>query len=185
VESRKQFNTEEAIQECYGEDASMFAGGEGGEDGNNVLASAIDAMVDRINDKVKNKMVAFLEQEQVAEQLNRVEAIVKTLDDEDEEQKQMEAEDRQSAREALEVVKLPKNISPEDVIRYESYKLMEKERDALLDEIAKVEQATKRLNERIEDHETSVNQGVTSLQEVEAKLQESASLLQEESKLQG
>ena len=82
LESRKGFDTEEAIKECYGDDASMFHDGSSHEADNNsvnVLASAIDAMVDRVNEKVKKEMLEFLERERVPERLAKVEAIINQL----------------------------------------------------------------------------------------------------------
>ena len=175
VESRRKFNTEEAIEECYGDDASMFDDGAGG--GQSVLATAIDAMVDQVNENVKSNIVAYLEQEEIQEKLASVEAIINRLDANDEAQRQADEEDRQSARNALASVRLPKDVLPSDLIRYQSYKLMEKEREALLEEIAKVEEETKGLNERIAGHEDVVSRGVQSMQATEQQIQQSTQIL--------
>lgn len=175
VESRRKFNTEEAIEECYGDDASMFDDGAGG--GQSVLATAIDAMVDQVNENVKSNIVAYLEQEEIQEKLASVEAIINRLDANDEAQRQADEEDRQSARSALASVRLPKDVLPSDLIRYQSYKLMEKEREALLEEIAKVEEETKGLNERIAGHEDVVSRGVQSMQATEQQIQQSTQIL--------
>lgn len=175
VESRRKFNTEEAIEECYGDDASMFDDDAGG--GQSVLATAIDAMVDQVNENVKSNIVAYLEQEEIQEKLASVEAIINRLDANDEAQRQADEEDRQSARNALASVRLPKDVLPNDLIRYRSYKLMEKEREALLEEIAKVEEETKGLNERIAGHEDVVSRGVQSMQATEQQIQQSTQIL--------
>ena len=175
VESRRKFNTEDAIKECYGDDASMFDDDAGG--GQSVLATAIDAMVDQVNDTVKRNIVTYLEQEGIQEKLANIEAIINRLDANDEKQRQADAEDRQSARDALASVRLPKDVLPSELIRYQSYKLMEKERDALLEEIAKVEEETNGLNERIASNEDVVNRGVQSMRAMEQQIQQSTQIL--------
>jgi len=175
MESRRKFNTEDAIKECHGDDASMFDDDAGG--GQSVLATAIDAMVDQVNDTVKSNIVTYLEQEGIQEKVENIEAIINRLDANDEKQRQADAEDRQSARDALASVRLPKDVLPSELIRYRSYKLMEKERDALLEEIAKVEEETNGLNERIASNEDVVNRGVQSMRAMEQQIQQSTQIL--------
>ena len=178
LESRRKFNTEEAIKECYGDDASMFDDSGDGSGGQSVLASAIDAMVDQVNEKVRNSIVGYLEQEGIEKKLASVETIINRLDANDDEQKQADAADRQSARDALASVRLPKDVLPAELMRYQSYKLMENERNALLEEIAKVEEETKVVNERIASHEDVVNQGVRSMQAMGQQIQQSTKILE-------
>ena len=178
LESRRKFNTEEAIKECYGDDASMFDDSGDGSGGQSVLASAIDAMVDQVNEKVRNGIVGYLEQEGIEKKLASVETIINRLDANDDEQKQADAADRQSARDALASVRLPKDVLPAELMRYQSYKLMENERNALLEEIAKVEEETKVVNERIASHEDVVNQGVRSMQAMGQQIQQSTKILE-------
>lgn len=180
-ESRNAFSTGDAIEECYGEDASMFQdGGDGTKPHtNNVLASAIDAMVDRVEEKLRGEILEFLERERVQERLARVESIIDELDKSDQEQKQADADDRQSVRDALNNVLLPKDVFPAGIIRYQAYKLMEKELHSLKVEIANVENETQHIDDRIRKHEGQVDQGNQSIRDLRQNLQTSAVIVAE------
>lgn len=175
--SKRQFDTEEAIREVYGEDAKLFD--DGSSENNNFLASAIDAMVDQVNNRVMKEMLEFFEKEKMKEHLDKIESIEIELDKEDEDAKRREAEDRQSARDALEAVRLPPDVTPEDVIRYQSYQLMLKEKQSLLEALAKVESDTKELDDRILLCGGEVEKGEKSLQKVAQDLKETAAMLKD------
>ena len=64
-------------------------------------------------------------------------------------------------------------------MRYHAYKLMEQERDALIEELAKVEGESSDLDARIRNCETVVKQGARTLQDIGQELQKSAAMLSE------
>jgi DNA gyrase/topoisomerase IV subunit A len=174
--SRKSFSTEDAIRDCYGDDASMFD--EGASDSNNFLASAIDAMVDQVNTKVKSEMLEFLGEEKIEERLNEIEGIIHELNNHDRIQKEADEEDRNSARAALEGTKLPKDVQPEDILRYQNHRLLLAEREKLLAAISKIEEDVEALDKRIEESGGQVDEGLKSLQVVKEDLQNSVLVLE-------
>lgn len=174
-ESRKALDTDELINECYdAEDAKIFESSE-----TNVLKTAVDSMLEGVNQKVRDQLISFLEKEKIQERLDQVEAIINNLDRQDEEQKRAEAEDKDSAQEAVKAVRLPKDILPGDIISYHAYRLMERERESLLEEIAKVEAETNEVNERIRSHENHVQEGEQKLQGLVDNLRKSSAFLVE------
>ena len=170
---RKSFSTESAIRDCYGSDASMFES----SDSSNFLASAIDAMVDQVNNKVKEEMLDYLKDEKIEERLSDIEGIINELNSHDKAEKEADEEDRKSARAALETTKLPKDVQPPDVLRHQAYKLMMEERESLLAAISNVEVDVVELDKRIEQSSGQVDEGVQSLQKVQNDLQNSGTLL--------
>lgn len=180
--SRKSFTTEEAIKECYGDDASMFEDFEDGSSDNNnsnFLASAIDAMVDQVNSKVKSDMLEFLQEEKVEDRLNDVEEIINELNNHDRVKKEADEADRKSARNALETARLPKDVQPPDILRYETHRLMTQEKESLLAELSKIEVDVEELDNRIKESGGKVDEGVQALQTAKQNLQKSAGQLEE------
>ena len=187
-QSRQSFDVSKAVQECYGEDASIFedvavaaqegkddGGAENGGHGNsNLLTNAIENMIDTVNDRVKEEIEQFLREHNVCENLTLVDSIIAQLDQQDAEQAQAEKEDRESALRAFEAVKLPKGVSPEDVLSYHKFELRRKERDALVDELAKVEAEIKKLEEQQAATESRTKESMLQMGKVEHELERSA-----------
>ena len=178
--SRKSFNMEQAIQECYGHDIQMFdvhASSSEEEDEENVLVSAIHAMMDWVNDKVQKEMLEFFEQEGVEQKLNRIETIIAKLDANDQQQLQAEEDDRQNALLALEAVRLPKNVSPTDVMRYHAYQEKMKHLVALQNQVATEEMTLQKLLERKQKLESILEDGDENLHRVKQTLETSAAAM--------
>lgn len=161
-ESRKSFDTEAAIQECYGDDASIF--------GAATLAQLLDSLVDRVNDKAKQDIVDTMEKEQVESKLLHVERIMKKLEKMRDDKQAAESMDIQSASNALEKARLPEGIRPADIVSHRAYTIMKKERDGLAEEIASIEEETKLMREQIAQAESKVKQGLQNVEETGDKL---------------
>jgi hypothetical protein len=174
--SRKAFDIEEAIQECYGNDAEMFEVGSTSSE-ENVLVTAISAMIDLVNEKAERETLEFLDKEGIEQKLAKIEAIVARLDSSDQERKREDVEDRQTALAALDAARLPKGVLPADMMRYESYQERKKHLAALQDELEKEESKTKELLDRKRKLESIVKDGDQNLQRLKQTMEESAAAL--------
>ena len=186
-QSKVSFDAEKAVQDCYGEDASIFedvpssaeetkddSGNANGKKKSNLLIDVIENMIDTVNERVKEEIEQFLEDNKVCENLTLVDSIIAQLDEQDAEQAEAEINDRESALRALDAVKLPKDVSPDDIVSYHKFEVRRKERDALAEELAKVEAEVKQLEEQ-QAHATSrAKDSVQQLGKVEQELERSA-----------
>ena len=161
INSRAQFDIPAAIHQCYGEDASIF----GSDEDVGLLQSVLEGMLDRVHDTVMEDMIKFLKEEHVEELLLKLERVVARLDAEEQRRREAEAQDKASARQALQEAKLPKGLDPADIFTYHSYQEMVKERDAMKNEIALIEQEIQQLEAK---NENDLNQVNLSLQKVVA-----------------
>jgi hypothetical protein len=196
-QSRKSFDTAQAVEDCYGEDATMFepsaaaaSRGESKDENDttnsrrkseigsnvNLLISVVDNMVDRVNERVKEEMVQWLQDNGVGDRLALIETIVARLDEEDAKAAQAELDDRHSARLALEAVKLPKGVTPSDILRYHAFQVMEKERDSLIDELNKVDLEIQALELRKSETSSKVEDQIQQMERVDKELERVANL---------
>ena len=165
-ESRKSFDTSATIQECYGDDASIF--------GVATLSTLLDSLVDRVNDKAKQDLLVELEKYGVKSKLEHVEDLIRELERLETERQEAESTDRQSATTALEKAKLPEGISPADIVSHRASVIMKKERDGLIEEIRKVEGEIKLMEQQIAQAEEKVNRGIANVEATGAKLERTA-----------
>jgi len=165
-ESRKSFDTSAAIQECYGDDASIF--------GAATLAKLLDSVLDRVNENAKQQVVENMETNGVELKLKQVEQLICTIQQQAAEKKEAEAMDRLSATNALEKAKLPEGILPADIVSHRAYAIMKKERDALDEQLCKMEEETKVMEEQIAMAEKAVKQRLGKVEETGAKLEQTA-----------
>jgi hypothetical protein len=167
-ESRKSFDTAKAVKDCYGEDASMFD--------DNMLVTVIDGMIDKVNDRVKEEMLQILQEKNVRVTLQNLEGILAQLDEAEKAVKQAEQEDQQSARDALETVRLPKDVTPQNVLSYHAFEVMQKERDDLIEELEKVQAETKELEQQQANAKAVVQERVQKIETVAKELERSADM---------
>jgi len=165
-EGKRTFDVEKAIKDCYGEDADMFREDE--------LAHAIDAMIDEANGKIKKRMHQTYDEQRVEETLERVETIIHRLDAEDARRGEAEEQDRDTAKAALEDVRLPADVTPRDVMKYHAYRRMQQERDVLLAELEALEDETKQLEEQTRSSAQRMQQTAEAMQEVGKELETTA-----------
>jgi Nnf1 len=175
--SRKAFDIEEAIQECYGNDSKMFEADDSSSSEENVLVSAIHAMIDVVHEKAKKETLEFLDKEGIEQKLTKIETIIAKLDSSDQETKRSEEADRQTTLAALNAARLPKGVLPSDMMRYEAYHERKKHLAALQDELAKEENATKELLDRKRKLKSIIEDGDHNLQRVKQTMEESAAAL--------
>lgn len=165
-ESRKSFDTAAAIQECFGDDASIF--------GATTLAKLLDSLVERVNDAAKQRILQTLEKEGVEAKLKHVEDVICAIEKVREQQNQSETLDRQSATNAMKKAKLPDGMHPDDIVSHRAYTIMKEERDGLAQEIAAMEEESKLMQQQIEEAERKIKQGLEKVEETGAKLEQTA-----------
>jgi hypothetical protein len=161
-ESRSSFNTEKAIEECYGEDASIF--------GNATLQKLMDGVIDRVNTKSKGEMLEFLKTQDVGNKLKNIEDLIHLFETQEKEAQEQESSDRESARQALQNAKLLKGMTPQDIVNYHAYQIIQKERNSLEAEIVAVGEESHRMEQQIAEAEQTVKETIAKVETVGAKL---------------
>jgi len=169
-ESRKAFDTISAVKECYGDDASLFenAGTE------NMLGEVMDGMVEGVNERVKEEMMKVFATKNVEEKLRKVENIIIAFDNLEAQEKKQEANDRQSARNALHSTKLPDGVSPSDIVSYHAHTTMKEEQNKLLAEISEIEGEIQQMEEQLEKGNSAIEKQMKNINEVGTELERTA-----------
>jgi hypothetical protein len=161
-ESRNSFNTEKAIEECYGEDASIF--------GSATLQKLMDGVIDRVNTKSKGEMLEFLTTQDVENRLKNIEDLIHLFETQEKESQEQEWSDRESAQQALQKAKLVEGMTPQDIVNYHAYQIIQKERDALEKDIMAVEEESRKMEEQIAQAEQAVRENIDHVENVGSKL---------------
>jgi hypothetical protein len=169
VESKRKFDTNKAIKDCYGEDASIFGGEE-------MLAKVVDGMVDRVNYKAKDDMQVTLEKENVKQTLIVAEQLMAKFQKIEQDAKVADEKDRQSALDALNHCKLPEGVSPQDVVSYRAYQIMQQEKETLVAELAKVQGETKEMEELLAQSTSVVKGRIKHIESTGKELERAADL---------
>jgi wobble nucleotide-excising tRNase len=161
-ESRTSFNTEKAIEECYGEDASIF--------GNATLQKLMDGVIDRVNTKSKGEMFEFLKTQGVENKLKNIEDLIRLFENQEKESQERELSDRESAQQALQKAKLVEGMTPQDIVNYHAYQIIQKERDSLEAEIVAMEKESHKMEQQIAQAEKAVEENIANVETVGATL---------------
>eukprot|EP00545_Synedropsis_sp_CCMP1620_P009904 CAMPEP_0119003948 /NCGR_PEP_ID=MMETSP1176-20130426/861_1 /TAXON_ID=265551 /ORGANISM="Synedropsis recta cf, Strain CCMP1620" /LENGTH=196 /DNA_ID=CAMNT_0006955599 /DNA_START=28 /DNA_END=618 /DNA_ORIENTATION=+ len=165
--SRSSLDISQAIQQGYGEDASVFGGA-------GVLTGVMDAMLDRVHDKVTEEMLAYLQQQGIEQDLSKVEELVQTIEAIEKAQHAENEADRESAKASLQQTQLPEGVKPMDVVNHRAYQLMLEEQTKLTEMICKYEEETKELEEVVKEAEAKVQADMTQVEEVGRELDRAA-----------
>mmetsp|Transcript_22981 Transcript_22981/g.65124 ORF Transcript_22981/g.65124 Transcript_22981/m.65124 type:complete len:211 (-) Transcript_22981:113-745(-) len=167
-ESKNAFDIPHAIETCYGEDADVF-----GED---MLVRVIESMIDEANGKIDDHMRQKFAECDVRNKLAQFEDIVHALVQEDEAKEQAEENDRDSAKTALQDVRLPKDVTPQDVMKYYAYQAMKEERDALVIELRKLEEFNADVQAQTEAKQEAIARATETIAASGKELESSANL---------
>lgn len=171
--ARAQMDVNSILRDCYGDDLAIFARSEG----DNTLRTVLENLLDRVREEVLNGMKESLRERKVESQLLRLERIVQQLDHEEALRKQEDEWDKESAHQALQQAALPKGVTgPDDLIVCAAYKKMVEERDAMLAEIAAVEEETARLEAQRAEQAPRFQEHIDHLQRAAKELEKSADL---------
>ena len=131
-ESRAQVDSREAVRGVYGEDASIF----GGED---ILEKVLDGMMDNLQKQVKDDMQRAMVDLDVEERLMIVETILQRFEQEALDEREADRRDKESARDALMQVRLPKGVTPLDLVQYHAMQVMQEQRQSMQERLSNVE----------------------------------------------
>lgn len=168
--SRQKFDAEAAIREVYGDDAAIF----GDDDNNGMLRSVLDSMLESVHDKVSTQMKTFLQEKDVEKQLSLLDAIIFKLEQQDADREKAESRDKHSARQALEDAKLPKGLSPIDMINRKACEKLQQEKEDVLAELAAIEEEIEGLEAERQDRTTTMQRTLQTVQAFGKELEKSA-----------
>ena len=164
---KKSLDTPQLVQDSYGEDASVFGGSD-------MLVDVMDGMIDKIQRTVKDDLTDYLQEQDVSSRLNKVDSIVAKLVESEAKLARADAEDRDSAKEALDETLLPEGVTLEDVLAFRNYERQKNLRDRLLEQLSKVKEEVAELEREQQETQDSVLEYNQHLQEVARELERSA-----------
>jgi hypothetical protein len=168
TKSRQAIDTSAAVHECYGDDASML-----GEDAN-MLGGVVDSMLDKITESVKESMTDLLGKENIRDRLEDVEKVVVRLEEEELQQTEAEQLDSETARKSLEMVTLPQNVTPNDIMRFHAYEVMHQEKAVLQEQLEEVEREARELEEQQQEVKIQVEKQIQHIGIITKELERSA-----------
>ena len=139
-----------------------------------MLVDVMDGMIDKIQRTVKDDLTDYLQEQDVSSRLNKVDSIVAKLVESEAKLARADAEDRDSAKEALDETLLPEGVTLEDVLAFRNYERQKNLRDRLLEQLSKVKEEVAELEREQQETQDSVLEYNQHLQEVARELERSA-----------
>ena len=187
-ESRISIDTLNAVEECYGKDAAIFAGlgedcdendstsfskenrkrtrEEDEKEGRIVLAKLIDDMLDRINEEMRIEVKAMIQRTDLPAKFAKLEKIAHILQKKDNEKKLQEEAERRKLKEALkQLTNLPDDCEPMHVINYHAYKVKLEQKEALLAEICSIDAEINNIQAQISKVNETIQNGLQDIEE--------------------
>lgn len=166
--SRSQFDTEAAVSEYYGEEtAAIF-------DDTSMLRELLDTILEDMHDNVMQQVKTVLNEHNVKRQLDDIDNIFAEVENEKERIRLAEEQDKQSAREALETIKLPKGWHASDVVTLQAYEVLKKEHDTLLEDIGEMEKEIQELEAQGARESSAMEEQLQRMQQFGKQLEETA-----------
>jgi hypothetical protein len=162
---RHQIDIDQAIQMFYGEG-----------DGNEVFCTMLDGILDQFHTEVIIDMRNFFQKEKIEEELLKLEAIIRKVDYDLASKEEASINDKESAIVALKNAKLPEKMSPQDLIRYQSYQHLMLEKKRIEEEINVAEREISRLASARDEYLEITDGHVQEMQSVKMELEQSADL---------
>mmetsp|Transcript_8289 Transcript_8289/g.10507 ORF Transcript_8289/g.10507 Transcript_8289/m.10507 type:complete len:204 (+) Transcript_8289:82-693(+) len=161
IESSKCIDTHSAVQECYGDDISMFADSNSSSenDGTEMLANLIQGVLEKINDEMmKNQIHDILKREDVETKLSVLDKVIGEFVDRQRLLKEEEERDKKTAEDAMKSVQvLPHGVEVSDIMKFQAYKVKMKIRDKLAAELETAERRQEELQSQMEKEREDVN----------------------------
>lgn len=173
TESRRSIDCKEAVDECYGEDLSIFASPSNSsddatvsrEDARTMLANLVDENLELLNDKVLAEFQAILKHEGVNQKLGHLEQILNQLEEHDRREREAEEEEKGLAQSSMETVSLPSGVKASDCVFYDAFRVKKEERDKLCAEIADVDDEFTKIEQEIKLCHDSIALSIAQIQE--------------------
>jgi len=171
-ESQKQVDCHEAVSECYNENISMFASStcadniNGDDDARDMLASLVSERLQRINERVKENLCEFLEQNDMKSKLLRFEQALEEHERLNRSTKHSEEQDKRSAQLAAENTTLPEGVKVEDILKFHAYRLKQDEKQKLLAELSSIEAENKAIEQSIREKEIAIEAHIDEINKI-------------------
>jgi hypothetical protein len=172
VHSRAQLKVKEMLQDCYGDDLSIFAV----EGDINTLFSLFGNMLDGVHDSVLEKMKDELKERKVEELLSKLDNIIRRLEKKDEKEQKIENWDKDSARNAVTSSLFATKGAPGDLVTYATVDSLAKERDLLLQQIADEETKISELEARRQEQSRVAEDRLADLQKIASQFEQAADM---------
>ena len=164
--SRKAIDCQKVIAECY--DKSI------GADQTAKLAEILDTVLQQVQEKTEEEMTEYFERENIPTMLENVERAARELEEQEREKLRQDRLDAESARKAIQSARLPNDVTPQDVMAFQSYQKMLQEKAELERAIAQVQEETAALKEQQETLAQSAKENIQQVVEVKNQLDRSA-----------
>lgn len=169
--SHGSIDTLAVIEECYGEDAAIFADSK--EEGKILLAGLLDAALQKIDGDVKEEADRLV-QEEASSKLNHLDEAVAFVNRKEQMAKEAEEFDRQSAQDAMRMSKLPDGITINDIMSYQAYLIKKEARDSLVSQIKSAKESCDALTEKLDKRKEVVQTKIKKLEDISNDLGKAA-----------
>ena len=161
------------IEECYGEDAAIFADSKA--EGNKILVGLLEAALDKIDESVKEEVENVIRQE-AESKLNHLDKAIELINKKEESAREAEEADRQSAQDAVRLSRIPDGISIDDIMAYQAYLIKKETRDVLLAQVDAAKGTYHDLSKKVEERRDVVNEKIKGLEDRNQSLGKAADL---------
>ena len=169
-ESSKCIDTKLAVEECYGDDLSMFAtssssSSKPNDDGVDMLENLVRDILDKINESfLQNELPKILSKEKVELKLNILDQVIQEYLREQREKEELENNDIESARDAVANTKfIPQGMNLGHMLTYQSYQMKLKMKDELNRKVEHLEAERGDLLKQIEVAQNDVKSVVSGI----------------------
>jgi hypothetical protein len=168
VESRKKIDINDAVNQGYGEDSTVFAEGQ--------IEAVIEGMLDSVHFSVTNTMTQYLVAENVEQSLKKVEDIIMSYDLLERSMSELNKRDRESAQLSLTHAQLPIGMKPMDVVKYNAHAIMKSEKSALLQLIEKYNYQANLLDQGIQEVQEQIHSDLENIDILTEELDKAADI---------
>ncbi len=163
LESLKYVDTKRAVEECYGDDISMFSTSKSNDDGIDMLESLVRDILEKINESfLQNELPQILSRESVEFRLGVLDCVIREYLDDQLQKEEQEKRDIQSARDAVANTQiLPQGMNLSHILTHQSYQMKLKMKDELTGKVEELEGVKEKLLKEIEESQRDVKDVVT------------------------
>jgi hypothetical protein len=172
--SHEAISIPEIIQQCYGEDASIFE--TEGDENDNLLVGLLDAALDKIDQELMGHVESVIGAQGADEKLNCLDEAISKVEEMEVKAQEMEEYDRQSAQDAIRLSRIPEGISIEDVMLYQAYLIHKDAREELKKSVVKYKEECQELEEKVNQERILVKERLEALDERNSKMSSAADL---------
>jgi uncharacterized phage infection (PIP) family protein YhgE len=172
--SHEAISIPEIIQQCYGEDASIFE--TEGDENDNLLVGLLDAALDKIDQELIGHVKSVIREQGAEKKLNCLDEAISKVEEMEIKAQEVEEYDRQSAQDAIRLSRIPEGISIEDVMLFQAYLIHKDAREDLKKSVAKYKEECDDLEEKINQQRNLVNERIEALDERHSKMSNAADL---------